>query len=93
VLAAAPSPDRCRRLSQSRIETLLRKASRQRNIAATAAPIRTELACDQLTARPGVVSAYAASASALVAVLNGDGGTDRGGGRAGGAGLRPAPGR
>jgi len=69
VLAAAPTPELGRRLSQSRIETLLRKAGRQRNIAATAARIKTALGSDQLTARPGVVPAYAASASALVAVL------------------------
>jgi hypothetical protein len=69
VLAAAPTPELGRRLSQARIETLLRKAGRQRNIAATAARIKTALGSDQLTARPGVVPAYAASASALVAVL------------------------
>ena len=69
VLAAAPSPERGRRLSQTRIETLLRKAGRQRNLAATAARIRAALTSEQLTARPGVVSAYAASASALIAVL------------------------
>jgi hypothetical protein len=38
-----------RRLSQARIETLLRKAGRQRNIAATAARIKTALGSDQLT--------------------------------------------
>ena len=69
VLAAAPTPELGRRLSQARIETLLRKAGRQRNIAATAARIKTALGSDQLTARPGVVPAYAASASASVAVL------------------------
>jgi len=69
VLAAAPTPELGRRLSQARIEMLLRKAGRQRNIAATAARIKTALGSDQLTARPGVVPAYAASASALVAVL------------------------
>ena len=69
VLAAVPTPELGRRLSQARIETLLRKAGRQRNIAATAARIKTALGSDQLTARPGVVPAYAASASALVAVL------------------------
>jgi hypothetical protein len=69
VLAAAPTPELGRRLSQARIETLLRKAGRQRNIAATAGRIKTALGSDQLTARPGVVPAYAASASALVAVL------------------------
>jgi hypothetical protein len=69
VLAAAPSPEQGRRLSQARIETLLRKAGRQRNVAATAAKIGAALTSEQLTARPGVVSAYVASASALIAVL------------------------
>ena len=55
VLAAAPSPEQGRRLSQARIETLLRKAGRQRNIAATAARIRAALGSEQLSARPGVV--------------------------------------
>ena len=62
VLAAAPTPEQGRRLSQARIETLLRKAGRQRNLAATAAKIKTALSSEQLTARPGVVPAYAASA-------------------------------
>jgi hypothetical protein len=69
VLAAAPSPEQGRRLSQTRIETLLGKAGRQRNLTAAAAKIRAALSSEQLTARPGVVPAYAASASALVAVL------------------------
>jgi hypothetical protein len=70
VLAAAPTPDQGRRLSQARVESLLRKAGRQRNVAATAAKIRATLATEQLTARPGVVPAYAASASALIVVLS-----------------------
>jgi len=69
VLTAAPTPDQGRRLTQARLETLLRQAGRQRNLAATATRIRAALASDQLTARPGVVPAYAASASALLAVL------------------------
>ena len=69
VLAAAPSPDQGRRLSQARIEALLRRAGRQRNITVTAAKIKAALASEQLSARPGVVAAYAASASALIAVL------------------------
>ena len=69
VLAAAPTPEQGRRLSQARIETLLRKAGRQRNLAATATKIKTTLGSEQLAARPGVLAAYAASASALVAVL------------------------
>jgi transposase len=69
VLSAAPRPDLGRRLSQARIETLLRKTGRQRNVSTTAAKIRAALNSEQLTGRPGVISAYAASASALVAVL------------------------
>ena len=69
VLAVAPTPEQGRRLSQARIETLLRRAGRQRNVPATATKIKTMLGSEQLTARPGVITAYAASASALVAVL------------------------
>jgi transposase len=69
VLAAAADPDQGRRLSQHRIETLLRRGGRRRNIATTATVIKTALASDQLSARPGAVTAYAASASALIAVL------------------------
>jgi transposase len=69
VLTAAPSPEQGRQLTQTRIETLLRRAGRQRNVAAVAATIRAALTSQQLSARPGVVPAYAASASALLAVL------------------------
>jgi hypothetical protein len=69
VLAAAPTPEQGRRLSQARIETLLRRGGRQRNIAATAAKIKIALGSEQLSVRAGVVPAYAASASALIAVL------------------------
>jgi transposase len=69
VLAIAPSPDQGRRLSQARIETVLRRAGRQRNLPAAAAKIRAGLQSEQLSAGPGVIPAYAASASALVAVL------------------------
>jgi transposase len=69
VLTVAPTPDLGRRLTQSRIEALLRRAGRQRNLASTAAKIRAALTSKQLAARPGVIPAYAASASALLAVL------------------------
>jgi hypothetical protein len=69
VLAVAPTPEQGRRLSQARIEALLRKAGRQRNLTTTAAKIKTALGSEQLSARPGVVPAYAASATALVIVL------------------------
>jgi transposase len=66
----APSPELGRRLSQSRIETLLRRAGRQRNLSTSAAKIRAALTAEQLAARPGVIGAYTASASALLAVLS-----------------------
>ena len=50
-----PVPTSAGRLTQTRIETLLRRAGRQRNIADTAAKIRAALSSEQLTARPGVV--------------------------------------
>jgi hypothetical protein len=61
VLTVAPSPDLGRRLTQSRIETLLRRAGRQRNISTTAATIPAALTSEQLTARPGVIPAYTAA--------------------------------
>jgi hypothetical protein len=70
VLTVAPSPELGRRLSQSRIETLLQRAGRQRNVSTTAAKIRVALTSEQLAARPGVIGAYTASASALLTVLS-----------------------
>ena len=49
--------------------TLLRNAGRQRNLAGRAQTITAALRTEQLPARPGVVEAYAASVSALVAVI------------------------
>jgi hypothetical protein len=69
VLAAAPDPDRGRRLSPGRVAGLLRRAGRQRNLDTRAATIVAALPTEQLGARPGVVPAYAASVSALVAVI------------------------
>lgn len=69
VLAAAPDPDRGRRLTPARVAALLRKAGRQRNADTRAAAVVAALRAEQLSARPGVVPAYAASVSALVAVI------------------------
>ena len=69
LLAAAPSPDQGKRLSTARVVTVLRRAGRQRNHQAAAERIVAALHTEQLTARPGVVPAYAASAAALVAVI------------------------
>jgi hypothetical protein len=69
VLTAAPDPEAGRRLTVARVTGLLRKAGRQRNLATRAEGIVTALRSEQLPARPGVVAAYAASVSALVAVI------------------------
>jgi hypothetical protein len=69
MLTVAPTPDLGRRLTQGRLEALLRRAGRQRNLASTAAKIRAALTSEQLTSRPGVIPAYAASGSALLAAL------------------------
>jgi hypothetical protein len=68
VLAAAPSPEQGRKLTAARVETLLRKAGRQRYLQSRAAEIVAALRSEQLPARPGVVDAYAAAVAALVAV-------------------------
>ena len=69
VLAAAPDPEAGRRLTPARVTALLRSAGRKRNLAHRAEQIVEALRSEQLPARPGVVSAYAASVSALVAVI------------------------
>jgi hypothetical protein len=69
VLAAAPSPEAGRRLTIGRIERLLRKAGRQRNLTATAEAIHRGLHGEQLPARAGVVRGNAAAALALVRVI------------------------
>jgi hypothetical protein len=58
-----------RRLSQLRTEILPRRGGRKRDVSTTAARIRAAFGSAQLPARPGVIPAYTASASALLAVL------------------------
>ena len=70
VLALAPTPEQGKALRVGRVETVLRRAGRQRNLNAAAERIVTALRTEQLTARPGLVAAYGASASALVAVIS-----------------------
>lgn len=69
VLAVAPRPELGARLTPARIAGLLRKAGRQRNLTHRAEEIVAALRTEQLPARAGVVEAYAASVSALVAVI------------------------
>ncbi len=65
MLAVESAPEQGRKLTAARVETLLRKAGRQRRVAARAAEIVTALRSEQLPARPGVVGAYAAAALRL----------------------------
>lgn len=69
VLAAAPRPEQGARLSPTKIAGLLRKAGRQRYLVTRSEEIVAALRTEQLPARAGVVDAYAASVSALVAVI------------------------
>jgi hypothetical protein len=69
VLRIAPSPETGRALSLSKLAATLRRAGRQRNIDSRAAAIQKALRSPQLAARPGVVAAYTASTTALVAVI------------------------
>jgi transposase len=69
VLALAPTPELGRALSKTRVQTALRRAGRQRNLAARAEAIVAGLRAAQLSARPGVVGAYGATVRALVAVI------------------------
>jgi Transposase/Transposase IS116/IS110/IS902 family len=69
VLALAPTPEQGARLREHQVAAVLRRAGRQRNITTRAADIVAGLRAEQLPARPGVVSAYAAAAQALIAVI------------------------
>ena len=69
ILAIAPSPEAGRQLSRNRIAAALRRAGRQRNAETTAQRIQEALRAPQLTAHPGVVSAYTAAVRSLVAVI------------------------
>lgn len=69
VLAAAPDPERARRLSEARIVSLLRRGGRQRNLERRARAIHSALRVPQLAAAPLVVEAQAANTVALVAVI------------------------
>jgi hypothetical protein len=70
VLTIAPSPEAGRRLSQAKITAALRRAGRRRNLPATAERIQTALRAPQLDAHPGVLGAYTAAVSSLVAVIS-----------------------
>ena len=70
VLAVAPTPEQGKALRVSKTETVLRRAGRQRNLTRRSEEIGVALRTEQLGARPGLVAAYGASTSALVAVIS-----------------------
>jgi transposase len=69
VLAAAPSPGKGAALSASRIQGVLRRAGRQRNLKSTAERIQAALGTPQLGLAPALADTYAVTVSALVAVI------------------------
>jgi transposase len=69
VLAAAPSPAKGAALSASRIQGLLRRAGRQRNLAPTAERIQVALRTPQLGLAPVLADTYAVTVAAVVAVI------------------------
>jgi transposase len=69
VLAIAPDPERGRRLTETRLVSLLRKGGRQRNLERRAGEIGAALRAPQLEAPPLVAEAQAANTTALVAVI------------------------
>ncbi|MBP2210859.1 hypothetical protein JOJ87_001203 [Rhodococcus ruber] len=69
VLAAAPGPVTDANLTQSRIETLLRRVGRRRYLAKRAQEIVAALRSEQLPARSGIETAYTATTTVLVAVI------------------------
>jgi transposase len=69
VLAVAPDPDTARKLTPGRVRTLLRNAGRQRNIDPRAQTIVDGLRVDALSAPPAVVSAFATTTRAQVALI------------------------
>jgi transposase len=69
VLAVAPTPAQGAALTQARVEKALRRGGRQRYVASRAAEIVAGLRAEQLPVRAGLVAAYGASVSALLAVI------------------------
>ena len=69
VLALAPTPAQGAKLTQARVEKALRRGGRRRYLTARASEIVAGLRAEQLPVRAGLVTAYAASVSALVAVI------------------------
>lgn len=69
VLSLAPTPERGRRLSRSKIAAALGRAGRERNIEARAIEIQTALRSQQLTAPAPMEAAYGVVVGSTVALI------------------------
>lgn len=69
VLAAAPTPAQGRRLSRSKLVSVLRQAGRQRQFEERASAIQQQLRAPQLEAPPLLTAAHGKSTAASVAML------------------------
>lgn len=69
VLALAPTPERGRGLSRSKIASALRRGGRKLNIETRSAKIQEALRSEQLTQPPVVTDAYGAIVASLTAVI------------------------
>ena len=69
ILAVAPTPERARSLSRSKIASALRKGGRKLNIEARAAEYQELLRLPQLEQSPVVAATYGQIATSLVAVI------------------------
>src|SRR5690606_5595104 len=69
VLAQAPTPERGRRLSRSKIAAALRRGGRRLNVDRRAEQIQEKLRRDHLTQPPVVADAYGTIVASLVAVI------------------------
>jgi hypothetical protein len=70
VLAAAPTPTTARRLTQTQLRGLLRRAGRTRGVDAEAERLQSYLRGEQLTQPPAVETAMGAQLAGLVAQLD-----------------------
>lgn len=69
VLQLAPTPDRGRSLSRSKIASALRRAGRQRNLEVRAEQIQAALRAPQLEQPPLIAEAFGATVTAYVTLL------------------------
>ncbi len=71
VLAKASHPDQAARLSQSQIQSALKRGGRQRNLKTRAADIQKALRTPQIEATPAIAKAFAAATRSQATVIAG----------------------